>query len=383
MAMVMEPVLQLPELKLGRKQTVGYDRLGMLSYDLGWYQDIPQFGITQYFSKPYCRGGRGKEREKKGKDNPKVVGFLSLAWCLGLPPIFIAIVLRRIAFCFPFSFCLARSSGLDPGKASVRKKNEKEPQAGKDGSVYHYRRRKGLRKETLLTYLAQGVHFQDLSSCGPTLTNPLPKEGREKSTTHGLQAPACWKNERLEPDSWKLAFPLDISQWLQRETARLAVNRINPPYSSLRHNWQHTTAIDQSTNSSYTSVRSVMGLPSACQVKIFRFYSVHRFGLVKIELDRSKVQASSKSILLREPESLFHCPTSCQSLSFLPQEPTMAFDASTISLPSSRASDSIARSYSTNTSSVEESRKETTAVILIECSTAYSDSLYPIKGYAK
>ncbi|KAG5580551.1 hypothetical protein H5410_051178 [Solanum commersonii] len=74
------------------------------------------------------------------------------------------------------------------------------------------------------------------------------------SLTHRLQAPACWQNEILEADSWKLAFPLDISQWLQglslallltstaqnpyhwKETTRLAVNRINPLYSSLRHN---------------------------------------------------------------------------------------------------------------------------------------------------
>lgn len=62
----------------------------------------------------------------------------------------------------------------------------------------------------------------------------------------------------------------------------------------------------------------------------------------------------------------------------------MAFDASTISLPSSRASDSIARVIQLTPDSVaEESRKETTAVILIECQPAYSDSLYPIKGYAK
>jgi hypothetical protein len=46
----------------------------------------------------------------------------------------------------------------------------------------------------------------------------------------------------------------------------------------------------------------------------------------------------------------------------------MAFDASTISLPSSRASDSIATVIQLTPDSVaEESRKETTAVILMEC----------------
>ncbi|PHT55192.1 hypothetical protein CQW23_03678 [Capsicum baccatum] len=86
--------------------------------------------------------------------------------------------------------------------------------------------------------------------------------------THRLQAPACWKNKRLELDRWKLAFPLDISQWLKgltlallllelqltrelkwkktstsrkpyywKKTARLAVNGINPPCFSLWHNW--------------------------------------------------------------------------------------------------------------------------------------------------